>query len=615
MLVLPKSLFFAYTFIPHGHCYLWKPGLVWLHVIADTLIASAYYSIPITLFFLVRNRKDLPFHWVFLLFAGFIIACGTTHVLEVWTLWHPIYWVSGGVKALTAAVSVYTAMISVPLVPKVLALPSEAQLEAANRELEREIRDREQLEVARRKSEALLTEAQYIAKLGNWELDLTTQTSTWSQEQFRLLNRDPALGEPTYAEALALYYPADAALLDQAMQQAIATGASYKLTVRVALAEGGMRFLNVAGYAETNAADTVIRLYGTTQDITEQTLLEQKLTEKQQLLDTFINTAPIGFCVLNSQLQYTLVNPALAEINGVAIADHVHKTPWDIVPDLATQQAKIFLQVLEAGQSIKDVEIIGETPKAPGLKRAWLASYFPVHTAQQTLMGVGIVVVEITDLRDAAEKIRASLKEKEVLLQEVHHRVKNNLQIVDGLIQMQVRRSQDSNIIAVLRDSQSRIASIALVHEKLYCSDTLANIDFAYYLPDLIAHLFESYKISSSQIQLCLHVEPIEVDIETAIPCGLIINELVSNALKYAFPDNREGFIQIEFYQGKTQTAPPQLELFVRDNGIGLPADFQIQNTRSLGMTLVQGLVEQLEGILEIRHQPGSEFKITFPKP
>ena len=615
MLVLPKSLFFAYTFIPHGHCYLWKPGLVWLHVIADTLIASAYYSIPITLFFLVRNRKDLPFHWVFLLFAGFIIACGTTHVLEVWTLWHPIYWVSGGVKALTAAVSVYTAMISVPLVPKVLALPSAAQLEAANRELEREIRDREQLEVARRKSEALLTEAQYIAKLGNWELDLTTQTSTWSQEQFRLLNRDPALGEPTYAEALALYYPADAALLDQAMQQAIATGASYKLTVRVALAEGGMRFLNVAGYAETNAADTVIRLYGTTQDITEQTLLEQKLTEKQQLLDTFINTAPIGFCVLNSQLQYTLVNPALAEINGVAIADHVHKTPWDIVPDLATQQAKIFLQVLEAGQSIKDVEIIGETPKAPGLKRAWLASYFPVHTAQQTLMGVGIVVVEITDLRDAAEKIRASLKEKEVLLQEVHHRVKNNLQIVDGLIQMQVRRSQDSNIIAVLRDSQSRIASIALVHEKLYCSDTLANIDFAYYLPDLIAHLFESYKISSSQIQLCLHVEPIEVDIETAIPCGLIINELVSNALKYAFPDNREGFIQIEFYQGKTQTAPPQLELFVRDNGIGLPADFQIQNTRSLGMTLVQGLVEQLEGILEIRHQPGSEFKITFPKP
>ncbi len=612
---LSINLLLAQTFIPHGHCYLWKPGLVWLHVISDTLTAAAYYSIPLALFFLVRNRKDLPFNWIFLLFGSFIIACGTTHILEVWTLWHPIYWISGGVKALTATVSMYTAMMSVPLVPRVLALPSPVQLEAANRELEREIRDREQVEAALRKSEALLTEAQHIARIGNWELDPVHHSLTWSQEQFRLLNRDPALGEPTYPDSLALYHPTDAVQLDAAMQQAIATGTPYKLTVRVDLPDRTTRVLNIAGYAETDTNGNVIRLYGTTQDITEQTLLEQKLTEKQQLLDALINTAPIGFCMLNNQLQFTLVNPALAEINGVAIADHLHKTPWDVVPDLAAQQAEIFMRVLETGTSIKDVELIGETPKLIGVKRAWLASYFPVHTAQQTLMGIGLVIVEITDLRDAAEKIKISLKEKEVLLQEIHHRVKNNLQIVDGLIQMQVRRSHDLNVIAVLRDSQSRIASIALVHEKLYCSDTLANIDFAYYLPDLTAHLFESYKISSSQIQLILKVEPILVDIETAIPCGLIINELVSNALKYAFPDNREGIIQIEFYQGHRPTSPPQLELFVRDNGIGLPADFQIQNTRSLGMTLVQGLVEQLEGVLEIRYQPGAEFKITFPKP
>lgn len=144
------------SFIPHGHCYLWQPGLVWLHVTADALIALAYYSIPLTLFYFVRKRSDLPFDWIFLLFGSFIIACGTTHVLEIWTLWHPTYWLSGSVKALTAFVSCYTAVQLVPLVPKALALQSPEQLEVANQELAREIRERQRTEAALRGSEAEL---------------------------------------------------------------------------------------------------------------------------------------------------------------------------------------------------------------------------------------------------------------------------------------------------------------------------------------------------------------------------------------------------------------------------------------------------------------------------
>ncbi|MEW6494608.1 MAG: ATP-binding protein [Cyanobacteriota bacterium] len=141
-----KHLFAAGTFIPHGHCYLWKPELVWLHVMSDALIAIAYYSIPVTLVYFVRKRGDLPFNWIFLLFGAFIIACGTTHLMEIWTLWHPIYWVSGLLKAITAVVSLYTAAELVPLVPKALALPSPAQLEVANRELEKEIGERKRTE-------------------------------------------------------------------------------------------------------------------------------------------------------------------------------------------------------------------------------------------------------------------------------------------------------------------------------------------------------------------------------------------------------------------------------------------------------------------------------------
>lgn len=130
------------SFIPHGHCYLWQTNLVWLHILSDSLIALAYYSIPATLFYFVRKRQDLPFDWIFLLFSAFIVACGTTHLIEIWTLWHPTYWLSGFVKTVTAIISLITTIQLVSLVPQALALPSPAQLEQTNQELQTQIAER-----------------------------------------------------------------------------------------------------------------------------------------------------------------------------------------------------------------------------------------------------------------------------------------------------------------------------------------------------------------------------------------------------------------------------------------------------------------------------------------
>ncbi|MBD2775839.1 sensor histidine kinase [Iningainema tapete] len=148
MLEFWSNLFTSKQFIPHGHCYLWQSELVWLHIISDSLIALAYYSIPITLVYFVRQRHDLPFNWIFLLFSSFIVACGTTHIMEIWTLWHPTYWLSGLLKAVTAIVSVYTSLNLIPLVPQALALPSPAQLEKANQELQYQITQRKIAESA-----------------------------------------------------------------------------------------------------------------------------------------------------------------------------------------------------------------------------------------------------------------------------------------------------------------------------------------------------------------------------------------------------------------------------------------------------------------------------------
>ncbi|MEH1851527.1 MAG: ATP-binding protein [Nostoc sp.] len=152
------NFFTSESFIPHGHCYLWQTNLVWLHILSDSLIALAYYSIPATLFYFVRKREDLPFDWIFLLFIAFIVACGTTHLIEIWTLWHPIYWVSGFVKAVTATISFITAINLVYLVPQALAFPSPAQLEQANQELQTQIAERLRVEKELRKYQNHLEE-------------------------------------------------------------------------------------------------------------------------------------------------------------------------------------------------------------------------------------------------------------------------------------------------------------------------------------------------------------------------------------------------------------------------------------------------------------------------
>ncbi len=153
MLYLSSLFEVSRQYIPHGHCYLWQPELVWLHVIGDTLTAVAYYSIPLMLLYFVRKRQDVPFQGIFLLFSAFILACGTTHIVEVWTLWQPTYWFSGTIKLITASVSLYTAYALVGLIPQALALPSPAQLEAANAALKQEIQEREQVEMTLRESE------------------------------------------------------------------------------------------------------------------------------------------------------------------------------------------------------------------------------------------------------------------------------------------------------------------------------------------------------------------------------------------------------------------------------------------------------------------------------
>jgi len=209
--------------------------------------------------------------------------------------------------------------------------------------------------------------------------------------------------------------------------------------------------------------------------------------------------------------------------------------------------------------------------------------------------------------KQADAQIRAAMQEKEVLLREIHHRVKNNLQVILSLLSLQSGYLGETQPEKLLQDIQGRVQSMALVHEKLYRAEDLAQIDFKEYVTDLVAHLFLMHRALARGTKFALEADQIFVSMDAAVPCGLIINELVTNALTHAFP-NGGGEVRIEFWQN----GDDRLTLNVIDNGIGMPADLDFHNTDSLGLKVVHSLVNQLDGTIELQPNPGTAFKITL---
>ncbi|MGH2575342.1 MAG: histidine kinase dimerization/phosphoacceptor domain -containing protein, partial [Ignavibacteria bacterium] len=215
---------------------------------------------------------------------------------------------------------------------------------------------------------------------------------------------------------------------------------------------------------------------------------------------------------------------------------------------------------------------------------------------------------EIKERSASDEKIKQSLLEKELLLKEIHHRVKNNLQIISSLLNFQSKYIKDKDSMQMFKESQNRVKSIALIHEKLYQTRDLSRIDFDKYIKSLTSHLQTTFGRKSDQISIKTKAENIFMSADTALPCGLIINELITNSLKYAFPDNKKGEIYIELMYHNNN----KYTLIVKDNGIGFPKGIDFQNTESLGMKLVLGLIRQLDATIELDNDNGTQFKIEF---
>jgi PAS domain S-box-containing protein len=920
------QIFAAASFIPHGHCYLWNSRLVWLHIASDSIVALAYYSIPITLIYFVRKRSDLPYAGIFLLFGAFIISCGTTHVMEIWTLWHPNYWTSGLLKAITAFISFYTALALIPIIPKALALQSPTQLKEANRILEQEIAERQRVEkrLSLQSATALILaesgsfmEAapkllQTICSHLGWDwgelwgfnqndfdiqpnpylstmplrclqiwhspsVDFSefeaktrqitflpgeglpgrvwaTQKAAWVEDIVRdnnFLRQTVAQKEGLHggfafpirlesqilgvfsffsrnirqnqSELLELFDTlgsqigqfiarkrAEKALqnsqlllsgvlnssLDGIMafqsvrdrqnnivdfQWLIVNPAAEKIVGRSHDELFNKRLLEeLPGNRETGLFDLYVRVVETGEpierefyynhdgidswflntavklgdgfavtfrDISERKQAEAAIRESQERFRLAFNDAATGMTLVSPEGRFLQVNHALCDIVGYSETEllatdfqtithpedldadleyvaqllageistyqmekrYIHKLGhivwivlcvslvrsesgqplyfiaqiqniserqaalrerknaeqalkeneerlqlaleasgdglWDWnIPNDEVYLSKQWIEMLgyEVGELVANVstweslihpddrswvmELLNAHLKDGSVSYAfdyrvltksgewkWIANYGKVVTRDKNNQPLRMTGThkDISDRKRFEEQIAASLTEKEVLLKEIHHRVKNNLQIICSLLNLQARSLKNSTITTLFKETQNRVRSMALVHEKLYQSNNLSQINLGEYLQDLANNLFRSYSINSSRIILKTNFEnQIFLDVDVAVSCGLIINELVSNTLKYAFGSGEKGevFIQTGLDEEKN------IVLIIRDNGKGLPDDLDLEKTQTLGLKLVNNLIDQLRGKLELNNSLGTEFKIIFNK-
>ncbi|MCX6683560.1 MAG: PAS domain S-box protein [Methanoregula sp.] len=407
------------------------------------------------------------------------------------------------------------------------------------------------------------------------------------------------------------------------------------------LASGELR--NVEIYSGPITVKAKPLFYSIIHDITERKKAEKALQDNETLYRTVFENTGTAMVMVEEDTKISLSNTEFARLVGLTRKEIEGKKSWTefVLPEdlermieqhklrRKRQEAalkKYEFRLISIDNQIHDVllyiDIIPDTKKSIAsliditeLKKAQdLLRHFNEELEQKIrertvqLQALNLdLEKEVVEHELAEKQIRAALNEKMVLLQEIHHRVKNNLQIIISLLNLQTRQISDENVKKVLQESQNRIRVMALVHEKLYRSDDISQIILSEYIRNLITTLLNFYSLDRRGIAVKVEMKDIPLNIDTAIPVGLIINELVTNSLKHAFPDGRKGEISLS-----VQKENRILNIIFKDDGVGIPSGFDWRNAPSLGLRLIITLVEQLNGTIELDRNNGTSFIITL---
>jgi PAS domain S-box-containing protein len=343
-------------------------------------------------------------------------------------------------------------------------------------------------------------------------------------------------------------------------------------------------------------------------DIAHRQLIEKELRDSQARFQAILDHTTAVIYLLDSESRFLLINRQFEQLFHITNAQAIGQ-PIEAVfsEEIAAAFRDNNRQVLAAGMAEEFEELV---PHDDGL-HTYISIKVPLYDMTGTAYALCGISTDITERKRTEEALKAALQEKEVLLKEVYHRIKNNLQIISSLLDLQTDTVADLGVRALFEDSQQRIQAVALIHESLYQAGNVTRIQAAEYIYQLSTQVFQAYTPPGDRITLAVQADPIWIETQSAIPCGLIVNELLSNSLKYAFPNDEAGEVTVAL-----RAAPGgNIVLTVCDTGVGFPADVDFRRTDSLGLQLVCLLTEQLGGTIEIDRTTGTQWTITFPMP
>lgn len=457
------------------------------------------------------------------------------------------------------------------------------------------------------KLNAVFESSSHIIWTMNRNMELTSFNQNYVNESLRLYKVRPVLNQDMGAvmrnvlprEEMSLWASKLNACFDGKRQQ-------FEM-VNDGMGEGEKIYREIHLHPIFNEKGEVAEVSGIAQDITERKNYEKQIIEQSAQLKAIFNSSSHIIWTVTKDFKVTSYNDNFFNrISSNIESFHILKNGTGAInannPNYETwisHYAKAF-----AGQS-QHFETQTRTMENDPV---WTEIFLePIIGIDGKVREVSGIAHDVTEKKKAEEQIRLSLKEKEVLLKEVHHRVKNNLQVISSILNLQSSYVKDQNTLNLLKECQNRIKSMAFIHESLYQNKDFSNINFSEYLVMLAKNLLHSYGMLENRIRLVLDVEKVALNLDLSIPCGLIVNEIISNALKYAFPGEREGVISIEL-----KLKGDKLYLVIGDNGVGLPPELDFRNTESLGLQLVVTLVEQLNGEIDVDLSNGTKFLINF---
>ena len=463
-----------------------------------------------------------------------------------------------------------------------------------------------------------LDEAQKMAHIGNWEWEISTDKAFWSDEMFFIFGLNPKVPAPNLEEFYNYIHPEDR---DYVRNESKRDKRSKPLSIdfRIIRDDGEERSVIMQSELVIDEKNMPVRMKGTVQDITERKMSEERIRNLADLVES--SSDAIGTISLESIT--TSWNKGAEQVYGYSQEEMLGKSISIVAPSHLSEETKKLSKRIKQGESIKNYETV--RLRKDGKLIDVSITFSPVYDLHGRMTAISFISRDITK-RIETEK---ALAEAEIARKkEIHHRIKNNLQVISSLLDLQAEKFKNreylqcSEVLEAFKESQERVISMALIHEELYKGGGFEELNFSKYIEQLAANLSRTYRLGNTNICLKLNLEEnVFFDMDVAVPLGIIINELISNSFKHAFKNRNEGEIQIKLHREENREYPESKNedtkitcfiLSISDNGVGIPENLDVEELESLGLQLVTSLVDQLDGQLEIKRCNGTEFTFKF---